>query len=440
VTGHPRLVLAAAASHAGKTTVAAALACALAGRGVACFKVGPDYVDPGHLAWASGRPARNLDTWLLEPATVLELFRRSARGLALIEGAMGLYDGRGATPGGPGSTLEVARLLRAPVVLLLDASGLGPTVSALVRGFRDDVAGVILNRVGSEAHGDLLREALRDVPVYGALPRDPSVALPEGPLGLLTAPEMGPADQRRRRLAAWARRGLDLDGLLRLAASAPPLPDVRPRLFAGEPSPVRRRIALAADAAFQFYYPDALDLLAWRGVEWVPFSPLRDTALPPAVDAVYLGGGFPERHLEALSENRPLWRDLRGRETYAECGGLMALCEEIVDPGGRPWPMAGLIPGRVRVQERLAAVGYREAEAVAGALFLRAGDRLRGHEFRYSRAELPAAAAAYRLRDARGRETLDGHRAPALLAGYLHVHFAAHPEIAARWAKGGSSP
>lgn len=427
-----RLVLAAAASHAGKTTVATALAAAL--EDVTCFKVGPDYIDAGHLSWAAGRPARNLDTWLTGRAAVGELFQRSAQGLALIEGVMGLFDGRGPTPGGPGSTLEVARLLQAPVVLVVDASGLGPTVAALVRGFRDDIAGVILNRVGSEDHARLLREALGEMPVYGVLPREPGVCLPERPLGLVTAAEMGRAGERRRRLVAWARQGLDIDGLLRLARSAPPLPPMRPRLFAGDRSPVRRRIALARDAAFQFYYQDALDLLAWHGVEWVPFSPLRGGRLPAEAEAIYLGGGFPERHLETLSANRGIWFD--SRPCYAECGGLMALAQEIVDVEGRVWPMAGRVPARIQLQTRRVALGYREARSLGDALFLRTGDRVRGHEFHYSRTELPGATAAYELTASNGRRSLDGFRAPAVLASYLHLHFAAHPELARRWAVG----
>jgi cobyrinic acid a,c-diamide synthase len=456
----PRLVVAAMRSGSGKTTVCCALAAALAEAGlrVQPFKAGPDYIDAGHLGWAAGREAGSLDTWLLGERATGTLFRRRAAGadLALVEGVMGLLDGRGPRPGAPGSSADLARVLDAPVALVLDARGAGPTVAAWVAGMRSlaptvRLAGVILNRVSGPSHADLLREALASlpgppVPVLGALRRDPALEVPERSLGLATWVELGAeAEGRRRHLAAWAREGLDLEAILRLARRAPSMsvPAGPDPMFPGEPAPVRRRLAIARDAAFQFYYPDSLDVLAWHGVEWVPFSPLADAALPAAVEGVCLGGGFPERHLEALAANTALAADLRRRapdlDLYAECGGMMYLCRRIEEPDGRPWPMAGLLPATVRVGARRAALGYREAVASGTGLFLQPGDRLRGHEFHYSTADgLPADAAAYRLTDSRGRTRPDGFARGRHLAGYLHLHFAAHPELAARWAKGGS--
>ncbi len=445
-----RLVIAGSGSHAGKTTVAMALCAAYAAQGlsVAPFKAGPDFIDPGYATWASGRPARNLDTWLVGEDGCRELFARGAAGsdLALVEGVMGLYDGRGGEPGAPGSTAHLARILDAPVLCVLDIAGMAVTAAAIALGlcrlWRDLVAGFILNRAGSPGHAQMVRQAVEaatGLPVLGALTRRDELAIAERPLGLQPARDLRPGSDFRQGLVAAARAELDLPGILAVARAARPLAPARPRIFAGEVAPRLRRFAIAQDAAFQFYYPDSLDLLAFRGIEWVPFSPLAE-GLPPDVDGVFFGGGFPERHLQALSENTPLWEDLRGRRDrlaiYAECGGLMVLCRDIGLEGGGRYPMAGVLPAHVTVGPRRTALGYREGGVLRDALFLRSGDAVRGHEFHYSRAEgLPEASAAYRLTDSRGRVSTDGYAGPGLLASYLHLHFAAHPELARRWAQ-----
>ncbi len=446
-----RLVIGGSGSHSGKTTVCMALAAAFAAEGlaVAPFKAGPDFIDPAYAAWAAGRPARNLDTWLLGEDGCRELFARGATGtdVALIEGVMGLYDGRGGEPGAPGSTAHLARILDTPVLCVLDIAGVGATAAAVALGLSQLapglVAGFVLNRAGSAAHADLVRTAVESatgLPVLGSLLRRDGLGIAERPLGLLTVRERRPDTALREQLVAAARAELDLGRILAVARAARPLPSREPVLFAGEARPRRRRFALAEDAAFQFYYRDALDLLAFQGIEWVPFSPLAE-GLPDGVHGAYLGGGFPERHLEALSGNTALWRELRRRrqdiEIYAECGGLMVLCRDAGLEGGPRYPMAGLLPASVTIGARRTALGYREGTAARRSLFLRPGDRVRGHEFHYSRAEgLPETTAAYELTDSRGRRSADGYAEPGLLASYLHLHLAAHPELAKRWAKG----
>lgn len=443
----PRLLLAAASSGAGKTTVAAALMRLLARRGlrVAPFKVGPDYIDPSHHAAAAGRPSRNLDGWMLPHDTVRALFRRATTGeraadVAVLEGVMGLFDGRSPTTE-EGSTAEMAKLLGVPVVLVLDASATARTAAALVHGLHTfdpglRLAGVVLNRLGSERHYQICRDAIlhaTDVPVLGWLPRDPEIAVPERHLGLVLAGEH-PMDIDR--LADRAAGTLDVDGLLEIARAAPPLAAPGPDPL---PSPVARRraaIALARDAAFDFYYQDNLDLLRDLGAELRPFSPLRDAALPEGCGALYLGGGYPELHAAALSANAAMREAVRrfaasGRPVYAECGGLMYLAEALVDADGATHPMVGAVPGVSEMRPRL-TLGYREVEALADSPLARRGWPLRGHEFHHSALREPPARPAYRRRGGEETEGVVGGPAGNVLASYIHVHFGAAPRLAER--------
>ncbi|MDI3317486.1 MAG: cobyrinate a,c-diamide synthase, partial [Bacillota bacterium] len=466
----PRLLVAGTHSGAGKTTVTLGLIAALRRRGlrVQPFKVGPDYIDPGLHAVAAGRPSRNLDPWLTGREAMLGIFRRAAAGadLALVEGVMGLHDGLGAT-GREGSTAEVAALLRAPVLLVADASGLSRSLAAVARGYRDldpevPLAGLFANRVGGAGHAALLREAVEELaglPLLGWLPPLPEVALPEAHLGLFPAPEQRELEAKLARLAAALEEATDLDRLLALARSAPALPEPAvppgpagsqggPGTSAGRPAPQpgarRPRIAVALDEAFNFYYPEMFDLFEALGAEVVPFSPLRDRELPGGAGLLILGGGFPERHAEALSANRSMREAIRrfheaGGAIYAECGGLMYLSRAIDDR-----PMVGLLPARTRMTGRLAGFGYRELELARPSLLGPAGLRLRGHEFHTSALAdpLPEEAAAYRMRPARpprdsreAREAearVEGYARGRLFASYVHVHFAGYPEVAAR--------
>lgn len=441
----PRLVLAAPATGQGKTTLAAALMKLLADRGlrVAPFKAGPDYIDPGHHRAAAGRASRNLDGWLLPPATLRALFRRATTGareadIAVIEGMMGLFDGHSGSDEA-GSTAELAKLLAAPVVLVLDAASAARTTAAVVHGLHTfdpalRLAGVVLNRVAGVSHFEACRAAIEPtgVPVLGWLADDPALAVRERHLGLVLAGER-PLDVER--LAAHAAETLDVEALLRIARAAAPLPvDVDP--LPSATGQIRTVIAVARDAAFDFYYEDNLDLLRDLGAEIRHFSPLADERLPAEAGALYLGGGYPELHAERLFVNLPIRRAIRdfaaaGRPVYAECGGLMYLSEQLVNTAGARHRMVGLVPGSSRMQERL-TLGYREVEALRDSPIATAGQRLRGHEFHFSTLDTPPATPAYRRID--GTETEGVVTGPAgnVLASYVHVHFGTDVRLARR--------
>jgi cobyrinic acid a,c-diamide synthase len=448
----PRLVIAAAQSGTGKTTVATGLMAALARRGlrVQPYKVGPDYIDPTYHTAATGRTSRNLDGWMFDEEAVRRLVAGSAQGadLALIEGVMGLFDGAGATTEA-GSTAQIARWLAAPVLLVVDARGIARTAAALIQGLCGfdptlRIAGVVFNNVGSESHYRLLYDALQAyvpaVKPVGYLPREAAIRAPERHLGLVPSYERDQTAAYLDSLVSVIGRTVDLDGVLKLARSCGPLlvppDDPLPAVTAGQSV----RIGLARDAAFHFYYEDGLDLLRRLGAELVPFSPLCDESLPPDLDALYLGGGFPEVYRQALAEHALLRRAVRaaldaGTPVYAECGGLMYLSEAIVDAGGAEWPMVGAIPVKARMQPRLNSLGYVTAEAQAETLLAAPGEVLRGHEFHWSQVdEHPAGwAPAYRTTSRRGGTRLEGFYGPNLLASYVHVHFSANPRAAARF-------
>jgi cobyrinic acid a,c-diamide synthase len=437
----PRLVLAAASSGSGKTTAAVALAAALRRRGltVAPFKCGPDYLDPTWHALAAGRPSHNLDGWMMGRDASLATFARASAGadVALVEGVMGLFDG--ASPRSEeGSTAELAKWLAAPVVAVVDASGMARTLAAVLQGLAAfdpglRLGGVICNRVGSRSHLDLLREAVAPLPVLGGMPKVGTLRFPERHLGLVTATRDLLGDDALARWADLAEEWIDLDALLALARGAPPLP-----AFPSRPSTAERcRIGVAFDEAFHFYYDDNLARLEAHGARLVRFSPLRDAA-PPEVDGLYLGGGYPELHAGALAGNRSMLEGIRdfaasGRPVYAECGGLMYLCRAIRTLDGSEHPMAGLVPAVARVRDRLQALGYAEVVTTAPTLLGPAGLRLRGHQFRYSDLDaLPAdGARAYRVARRRGGEPFtEGYGGGSLLASWIHVHWASCPEAA----------
>jgi cobyrinic acid a,c-diamide synthase len=444
----PRIVIAAPASGQGKTTIATGLVAALARRGLrlAAFKVGPDFIDPSYHRLASGRPGRNLDAFMCGEDLIAPLFRHGAEGadIAVIEGVMGLFDGRRGRDDFA-STAHVARLLDAPVVLVVDARAMAGSVAALVSGFsafdpRVGVAGVFLNRVGSPTHEEMLREALAriDVPVVGALPRDDALATPERHLGLVPAAERQSlarrtVDELGRRVAA----ACDLEATVRIARGAGPCvgepwraADALARAGA-VPAGGEVRVAVAAGPAFSFRYEENLELLRAAGAERLEFDPLASGGLPEGVDALVLGGGFPEAFAGELSEATTLRTAVRafaaaGHPVVAECGGTLFLCREL---DGRP--MCGVIDARARMTDRL-MLGYRDAEAAGDSALAGAGWCVRGHEFHYSSVE-PAAgrAPAWRLEMA-GGSRLEGFVQGGVHASYLHTHWAATPEVAAR--------
>jgi len=448
VIGTPRLVIAGTHSGVGKTTVATALMAALARRGlrVQPFKIGPDFIDPGFHTSACGRPSRNLDGWMLPREANLEIFARAVEDadIAVIEGVMGLFDGRDPS-GDAGSTAEMAKWLGAPVVLVTDASAMARSAAALMRGFEEfdpalEIAGALFNRVGGKAHGELLNAAVaaycRAKPL-GYLPADPSIQLPERHLGLVTAGEVL-TEEFLSQMAMWIERSVDVDALVALAGERTQPLDVpnarrQPRTSSGV------RIGVARDRAFCFYYLDNLDLLVEAGAQLVEFSPLRDAGLPADIDGLYFGGGYPEIHAAQLSANQPMLDSIRRfverrHPLYAECGGFMYLTEAIVDGEGREYPMAGIFPTRTRMQTRLAALAYVEIEALEDTPWLAMGERARGHEFRYSEIDpMPAGIArAFRL-TARHGTRMEGYCRGSVLAGYAHLHFRSASGFAKRF-------
>ncbi|MGA9756594.1 MAG: cobyrinate a,c-diamide synthase [Desulfobaccales bacterium] len=438
------LVIAGTQSGVGKTTVTLGLLAALARRGLAVqpFKVGPDFIDPGHHTRAAGRVCRNLDGWMLSREANLALFRRQAGGadVAVVEGVMGLFDGYdGASEAG--STAQMAKWLGLPVLLVVDARAMARSAAALVHGFASfdpglSLAGVVFNRIGSPAHLEYLKQALaslQGVRCFGGLPRDQELAIPERHLGLATVEDHPLGAPYLSHLADWLETHLDLEGLMEVL---PPL------ALPEEPAPAAAspvvRLGIARDRAFCFYYPENLELLAGFGAELVFFSPLEDRELPADLDGIFLGGGYPELYAEGLAANAGLKQALKeaaagGLPIYAECGGLMYLAREIRDLEGRAHPMAGVFPFTVRMLPRLKALGYREVTLAAPGLLGPAGTRARGHEFHYSEivGEPIGVARLYRLTPRRGGEAVaEGYSEGNVLASYVHLHFGSNPEVA----------
>ncbi|HVS42258.1 MAG TPA: cobyrinate a,c-diamide synthase [Candidatus Dormibacteraeota bacterium] len=444
---HPRpIVVAGCASGTGKSTLALGLIAALRARGlrVQPFKVGPDYIDPLHHNAVAGRVSRNLDSVLCEPRSLPALAARAVAGadVAVVEGVLGLFDGR-LGGGDAGSTAEVARLVDGVVVLVVDAARAARSVAAVALGFaRFDptvrIEAVVLNRVGSERHARTAAEAVEaatGIPVVGCIPRDDDLTLPERYLGLVPPQERPHPPRWAERLGATVERSLDLDALLRLAARGRgPVADPDHDPFAIPAAPARVRIGVARDGAFSFHYADALDLLASRGAELVPVSPLGDTALPDC-DALWLPGGFPERFAATLAANAPMRASVAaalrgGMPAVAECGGAMYLGTAITTEDGERHPMCGVLPYGTRMGARR-SLGYRDVTALRGSPLLDRGARAAGHEFHWSEADpaIDAGSAAWSTGPGGAPE---GHATPALLASYIHLHLCGVPGAAAR--------
>ncbi|WP_374225548.1 cobyrinate a,c-diamide synthase [Streptomyces sp. Vc74B-19] len=485
----PRLVVAAPSSGSGKTTVATGLMAALSARGMAVspHKVGPDYIDPGYHALATGRVGRNLDAYLCGVELVAPLFAHGARGcdIAVVEGVMGLFDGASGE-GELASTAQVAKVLRAPVVLVVDASAQARSVAALVHGFVSfdpevRVGGVILNKVASERHEAVLREALEatGVPVMGVLRRGAGVETPSRHLGLVPVAERGDsAVEAVAAMGAMVAGGCDLEGLVALArgagalggaawdagaalASSPPPPLPSPSLGAAPPDPpvgpdeprpqapdglggagfgARPQapgglkepvVALAGGPAFSFSYAEHAELLTAAGAEVVTFDPLRDEALPEGTSGVVIGGGFPEVYASELSANEALREQVgelaaSGGPVAAECAGLLYLCRELDG-----MPMCGVLDASARMSERL-TLGYRDAVAVTDSVLAAAGTRMRGHEFHRTVVEPGAGASpAWGVRLPERR--VEGFVEKNVHASYLHTHWASEPGVARRF-------
>lgn len=491
-------IIAGESSGAGKTTIAMGLMAALKKRGftVQPFKAGPDYIDPIHHRRVCGRPSYNLDTWMMGVPEVKRTFESaiSRADVGIVEGVMGLFDGKDGR-GEEGSTAHLAKVLNLAVILVVDASKMARSAAALVYGFEKfdpevKIAGVIFNRVGSERHFTMLKEAVENrchAKVYGYLPGDKDMAMPERHLGLCIPPETTKEDGtwiNIERLSALMEKFIDIEGILGLRTgagisgiegsekeislslspssgvpieNAPECPSfLRKQESRTTPSVwipaftgmtfssfwfnVPPRIAVAFDDAFCFYYQQNLDILQNFGAEIIFFSPLSDRRPPERTGGIYLGGGYPELYAKRLEANRGMRKAIKdladkGLPIYAECGGLMYLGEGLMDLKGDEYKMAGVFPWVSRMGERKRSLGYREVKAIDGCPFLEEGERIRGHEFHYSEIDEPPDSIMRVYRDMGEKGGLEGYLSKNTLASYIHLHFASNPGFAQGFVK-----
>ena len=442
-------VIAGTQSGVGKTTLTLGLLAALRKRGLSVqpFKIGPDFIDPGHHTAVAGVPSRNLDGWMLSRAYNTAVFNRSLHGpdVGVVEGMMGLFDGYDGKSEA-GSTAEMAKWLGLPVLLVVDVSAMARSVAAVIHGFQHfdpalNVAGVIFNKISGPGHLTYLEEAVRDVPnitVLGGLPADETSTLPERHLGLVTREEKQLSAGQIDHLAGVLEDHLDLSSLLRLCAlPQPPTPNLQAHRAPLPDSPVR--FGIAWDEAFCFYYPDNLELLEQAGATLVFFSPLHDPHLPPNLHGLYLGGGYPEVHARTLAANTSMRQEMKdfiqdGKTVYAECGGFMYLTQGIRDVEGHDFPMVGVYPTVVRMRSRLSALGYAEV-AITPTNDLFPALRVRGHEFHYSEL-MPDLAVKqtrtlYQVRQHTAEAIRpEGYVYKRCLASYIHLHFGSNPTFA----------
>lgn len=450
MTPHRRaIVIAGPASGVGKTTIALGLMAAFRRRGliVQPFKCGPDFIDAGHHTRVCDRPSRNLDGWMLSGETNRALFAHHAgtADIAIVEGVMGLFDG--ARNSGEGSTAAMAKHLRLPVLLVVDASKMAASAAALVRGFETfdpavRITGVVFNQLGSPGHYGLLREALEQAgcaPAVGYLPKEASLRIPERQLGLYTAHEDVLSKPALDHLSSLMEQFVNLDRVLELAALEEEYQTAAgPSRVVGDAA----RIAVARDRAFCFYYEDNLDALRAAGAEIVEFSPIADRTLPEGTDAIYIGGGYPELYAAELSANVSMRNAIaqfveRGGPTYAECGGLMYLGRHLRLRDGDNLPMVGVLPFGTMLTDRLVRFGYTEVSFTSDCLLGRAGATARGHSFHFSTIDgAPDADCVYRLRSTlSGAESAEGYVVGSVLASYIHLHFLSNPDLSANFVR-----
>lgn len=432
-------------SGAGKTTITLSILAALRKRGYAVqpFKTGPDFIDPMHHEIITGRPSHNLDTWMIPEVENRRIFAAACADadIAALEGVMGLFDGvDGKRP--DGSTEHLARTLGLPVLLIVDARSMARSAAAIVKGAVDfvpelKIAGIIWNRVGSPSHRRILDEAVASAiglpPVLGSFHRHEGISLGERHLGLVTPDDSDLPSDWADKLAALAEEAVDLDGLIRLtAAETPPLGPKPPR------PATRRKIAVARDAAYCFYYQRNLEIIRELGGETVFFSPLEGDAIPRECDALYLGGGYPELHAERISANAAFIDGIRrlyaeNAPIYGECGGFMTLCRSVDAGNGIKVPMADIFPADAVMGNRLNRLGYRELTGRPGSPV--EGMAARGHEFHYSSiSEMPESVARiYDVKNSRGEGLkAEGYRLGNTTGGYMHLHFSSNREFIAK--------
>jgi len=441
------IVIAGERSGVGKTTVTLALLAALKARSpshqspVQSFKVGPDYIDPMFHSYITGLPCRNLDPVLTSESYVRSCFAKHSHNAdySLIEGVMGLFDGATGKDD-TASTAHVARLLDIPVVLILNCASTSRSIAAIAHGYRTfdpriEIAGVVLNRVGSDRHLELLTQALEplNLPILGVLRRQDDISIPDRHLGLIPTAEMSDLDGIIERLAHLGETCFDWEKLLPLMGSPHPSAHSPNRRAAGDEG--RIRIAIAQDQAFSFYYADNLDLFAEMGADLIPWSPISDRALPENIQGLYFGGGFPEVFAAELTENKTARESVHqaitsGIPTYAECGGLMYLCDRIVDFQERSFPMVNIFPTAAKMGKRL-TLGYRQAISLQDSPLVKTGDRVWGHEFHRSSLTEISDRPLYSLQgyDSDLQYPSEGWQNYQVHASYVHVHFGAQTHL-----------
>ncbi|PZO40808.1 MAG: cobyrinic acid a,c-diamide synthase [Pseudanabaena frigida] len=452
------IIIAGERSGVGKTTVTLALLAALKARSqsdqVQSFKVGPDYIDPMFHAYITGLPCRNLDPVLTSEDYVRSCFAKHSQNAAysLIEGVMGLFDGATGKDD-TASTAHIARLLNVPVVLILNCASTSRSVAAIAHGYRTfdpriQIAGVVLNRVGSDRHLELLTQALEplNLPILGVLRRQDNIAIPDRHLGLIPIAEMSDLDGIIERLAHLGETCFDWEKLLPLMGDPHPnhsSVEAEARFLL--PSPIGRagegkiRIAIAQDRAFSFYYADNLDLFREMGAELVPWSPISDRTLPERIQGLYFGGGFPEVFAAELAENKNAREAVHkaitsGMPTYAECGGLMYLCDRIVDFEDKSFPMVNIFPTAAKMGKRL-TLGYRQAIALQDSPLVNKGDRVWGHEFHRSSLTESCDRPLYSLQgyESHLQYPSEGWQRYQVHASYTHLHFGAQSHLLQRF-------
>ncbi len=443
-----RIVIAGTDSGVGKTTITIGLMAALKKKGLVVqgFKCGPDYIDPTYHTAVTKRTSRNLDSWMLNEEIVKGILKNGSIGadISIIEGVMGFYDGKDPRSD-KGSTADISVVTNSPVILVVNCASMARSAAAIVKGFQClseevNVVGVIANRVGSEGHFQLVKTAIEQecqVPVIGYLQREIDIEIPERHLGLIPSIERGELDGFFDRLGDLILETINIEHLLELSKTDPLEMDDTLSLFQKK-AETTCRIAVAKDAAFNFYYQENLELLEAHGAELIYFSPLAGEVLPANVDGLYLGGGFPEEFVDNLAKENEVKESIKvaieaGMPTLAECGGFMYLTEAIVTTNQKEYEMVGIIPGKVEMQTKLAALGYREISGKDGNFLLLNGIKAKGHEFHYStfhsKKEIPFA---YETKGMRG-VTSEGYMALNLVAGYTHFHFASCPQMVENW-------
>lgn len=441
----PRLIIAGTNSGVGKTTIVTGLLGALKRKGlqVQAYKIGPDYIDPSYHRLASGKNTHNLDTWLVPADKISSLFINTAAGndIAIIEGVMGLYDGG---KGGISSTAAISKLLKTPVILVIDAKSMGESAAAIALGYKlydqeVNLAGVIINRAGSQSHCDLVSSALANIniPVLGCLFRNDSLHMPERHLGLTPAAENKDHQAAVDAMIGQIAHSLDLSAILALANSALPLHSEETAKTIYDPLK-QVQIGIAQDEAFSFYYPESLEILHQYGAVLIPFSPIHDQELPANIHGIILGGGFPEMFVEQLEANSTMRNSLlqaaqKSMPIYAECGGFMYLSQKIIDFTGKDYEMVGAIPGTCLMETKLQTVGYVEAKSLSNNILGSSGMKLRGHEFHFSRMtpQVDPFPWAFEFKKMRTGQTYHGGFANKnILASYLHMHFAGNQQAA----------